>query len=143
MTDLVIERRFDASAETVFAFLTQPDKIATWWGPEGMTCPVLDMNLAQTGDWMSVMANADGGRFKVSGVVEDVSPPHRVSFTWGWHDENDRRGPESRVTFEVTPVAEGGTVFKLTHADLPDEESAGNHNQGWTSSLRKLEAALT
>lgn len=142
MSDLVIERRFDADVETVFAFLTRRENIAKWWGPEGMTCPVLEMDLTATGAWMSVMSNAEGARYKVSGTVEAVEPPRRVVFTWGWHDETDRRGPESRVTFEVTPVAEGGAVFTLTHADLPDDESAANHEQGWTSSLRKIERLL-
>lgn len=142
MSDLIIERRFDADAATVFAYLTRPEHIAKWWGPEGMTCPVLDLDLTKTGAWTSTMANADGARFKVSGVVETVDPPRAVAFTWGWHDEADRRGPESRVTFEVTPVAEGGAVFTLTHADLPDDESAANHTEGWTSALRKIERLL-
>ena len=142
MTDLVMERRFPADAQTVFAFLTRPENIAKWWGPEGMTCPELDMDLTERGPWRSTMMNAEGGRYTVSGEVLEVEPPYRVEFTWGWHDDSGRRGHESHVTFEVTPAAEGGAVFKLTHADLPDEESAGNHEQGWTSALRKLERAL-
>lgn len=142
MTRLVLERRLPADAETVFAFVTRPEHIAKWWGPEGMTCPVLDIDLTETGAWTTTMANADGARYKVSGEVLEVEPPRRVAFTWGWHDENDGRGHESRVEFEVTPVAEGGAVFRLTHSDLPDEESAGNHSDGWTSCLRKLERAF-
>ena len=139
MSDLVIERRFAADAETVFAYLTRPEHVAKWWGPEGAVCPVFDMDLTTPGDWVTVMSGAKGARYKVSGVVEEVSPPRRVVFTWGWHDENDRRGHESRVTFEVMPIAEGGALFTLTHADLPDDESRENHNGGWTSTLRKLE----
>lgn len=142
MTDLVMERRFKADAATVFAFVSRPEHIAKWWGPEGMTCPTLDVDLTETGPWMSVMAAADGRTFKVSGEVLEVEPPRRVAFTWGWHDEADRRGHESRVEFEVTPVAEGGAVFRLTHSDLPDDESASNHDEGWTSAVRKMERAL-
>ena len=142
LAQLVLERRLPADAETVFAFVTRPENIAKWWGPEGMTCPALDIDLTETGPWTTTMTNAEGARYKVSGEVLAVEPPRRVAFTWGWHDENDRRGHESRVEFEVTPVAEGGSVFKLTHSDLLDEESAGNHKDGWTSSLRKLERAF-
>ena len=142
LTEMVLERRLPADAETVFAFVTRTENIAKWWGPEGMTCPVLDIDLTETGPWVTVMSGAEGKRYKVSGEVLAVDPPRRVEFTWGWHDENDRRGHESRVAFEVTPVAEGGAVFRLTHSDLPDEESARNHEGGWSSSLRKLERAF-
>lgn len=142
LTELTMERRFPVDAETVFDFLTKPENIAKWWGPEGVTCPVLDMDLTQPGPWVSVMTNAEGGRYKVSGEVLSVDPPREVRFTWGWHDDTDRRGPESRVRFAVEPLDDGGAMFKLTHSDLPDDESAKNHEGGWTSSLRKLERLL-
>jgi uncharacterized protein YndB with AHSA1/START domain len=88
---------------------------------------------------MSVMINAEGGRYKVSGEVIQVDPPRSVEFTWGWHDENDARGHESQVRFEVEPNGSGGTLFRLIHSGLADDESAANHNEGWTSCLRKLE----
>jgi len=143
MTELKLVRKFSADPETVFAFVTNQDNIKKWWGPEGMTIPQIDMNFAQTGPWSSVMQNSDGERFKVTGVVEEVDPPHSVEFTWGWHDDQDNRGHESRVRFEVRPDRQGGTEFTLIHSGLADEESAQNHNQGWTSSLRKLEAMAT
>jgi len=85
------------------------------------------------------MTNAEGDRYKVTGEVLALDPPNSVEFTWGWHDENDNRGHESRVRFEVTPDGVEGSLFKLQHTGLPDDEAATNHNTGWTSSLRKLE----
>ncbi|MEH6361175.1 MAG: SRPBCC domain-containing protein [Amylibacter sp.] len=140
MTELKLVRNFSTDPETVFDFVTSQNNIKKWWGPEGMTIPQIDMNFAQTGPWSSVMQNSDGERFKVTGVVEEVDPPHSVEFTWGWHDDQDNRGHESRVRFEVKPNGQGGTEFTIIHSGLADEESAQNHNQGWTSSLRKLEA---
>ena len=88
------------------------------------------------------MMNAEGKRFKVSGEVTRVSPPTRVEFTWGWHDETDARGPESRVVIELRPTAAGATEFVLSHTGLPDETSRANHRLGWTSALDKLERLL-
>ena len=85
------------------------------------------------------MMNADGQRYKVTGEVVTVDPPNAVEFTWAWHDDNDTRGHESRVRFEVHPNGSGGTVFRMIHSGLVDEESAQNHDMGWVSSLRKLE----
>lgn len=139
MTELRLERKLAADPRTVFDFVTQSKNLQKWWGPEGMHLPEHDIDFTKKGPWFSVMANAEGNRFKVSGEVTAVDAPKSVEFTWGWHDENDERGHESTVRFEVADADDGGSMFTLIHSGLADEESAANHNQGWTSSLRKLE----
>ena len=139
MSDLTIERNFEADPETVFAFVTQTNHLLKWWGPEGMNVPEHELDFTSPGPWSSVMANADGGKYKVTGEVLNIDAPKSVEFTWAWHDENDDRGHESQVRFEVEGNGSGGTLFRLIHSGLADDESAENHNQGWTSSLRKLE----
>ncbi|MDD9908983.1 MAG: SRPBCC domain-containing protein [Ahrensia sp.] len=139
MSDLEIVRHFKADADKVFAFVTQTEHVLKWWGPEGLTVPERDMDFTSPGPWTSTMVNADGDRFKVSGEVLSVDPPRSVNFTWGWHDDQDRRGHESRVRFDVASNPDGGCTFTLTHSGLPDDEEAARHTSGWESSLRKLE----
>lgn len=139
MTDLTLTRRFKAPPEKVFAYLTKTEELLKWWGPETMTVPEHKLAFDKTGPWMSVMMNPDGQRFKVSGQVTKVEPPHLVGFTWAWHDEEDRRGVESHVTIRLVPATNGGTEFQLQHVNLPSDDVAANHEQGWTSALRKLE----
>ncbi len=139
MPTLTLERHFDAPPERVFAFVSQTEHLLKWWGPEGMFVPEHQLSFERTGPWMSVMKNDEGQRFKVSGHVTHVDPPNSVGFTWAWHDENDQRGVESHVTIKLVPAQNGGTQFTLSHVDLPSDEVAANHEQGWTSSLRKLE----
>jgi uncharacterized protein YndB with AHSA1/START domain len=81
MTDLTMEREFKADPNTVFAFLTKPANIVQWWGLEGMSVPEADMDFSRPGPWSSVLLSADGKRFKVSGVVLAVRPPHAVELT--------------------------------------------------------------
>ena len=138
MTELVLERHLNAPIERVFAFVTQPENLTKWWGPEGMTVPEGDLDFTRLGSWDSVMMSGEGARFKVSGEVTEVLIPKRVAFTWAWHDEDDKRGHESNVTLDLEASGDG-TSFRLTHTNLSDDESAKNHNMGWTSSLRKLE----
>ncbi len=139
MATLTLERDFDADPETVFAYVSKTEHLLKWWGPEGMTLPEHQLDFTSKGPWVSVMQNADGQRYKVSGQVTHVDPPRSVGFTWAWHDESDTRGVESHVTIKLVPAANGGTRFQLSHVDLPSDEVAANHEQGWTSSLRKLE----
>ncbi len=139
MATLTLERDFAADPETVFAYVSKTEHLLKWWGPEGMTLPEHQLDFTSKGPWVSVMQNADGQRYKVSGQVTHVDPPRSVGFTWAWHDESDTRGVESHVTIKLVPAANGGTRFQLSHVDLPSDEVAVNHEQGWTSSLRKLE----
>ena len=137
--ELKLERVFAAEPETVFAFVTANEHLLKWWGPEGVHIGDNDLDLSRTGAWSSTMVNAEGKTFKVSGEVISIDPPKSVEFSWGWHDENDARGHESQVRFDIEPNAGGGARFVMTHSGLSDEESRKNHNEGWTSSLRKLE----
>lgn len=140
MPVLTITRSFQAPPDRVFAFISQTEHLLKWWGPEGMGVPEHNLSFEQKGPWHSVMTNDQGQRYKVSGHVTHVDAPNSIGFTWAWHDENDVRGVESHVTIKLVPAQNGGTEFELSHADLPDDEVAANHEQGWTSSLRKLEA---
>lgn len=142
MTTLTLTRHFAADPDTVFDFVTKSENLIKWWGPEGMTCPDHDLDFTTKGPWGSVMVSPEGNRFKVTGQVDLIDPPNAVELTWAWHDDNDKRGHESRVRFEVRPDGDGGTEFRLIHSGLADEESMKNHEMGWTSSLRKLEAIV-
>lgn len=142
MTELVLERHFDVSPEKVFDFVTTPEKIALWWGPENMHCPHLNMDMASHGPWSSTMRSQEGNDFHVSGNVLEVDPPKRLRFTWAWHDDQGQRGHESEVVFDIVDDGAGGTNFKLTHSGLADDESAQNHEMGWTSSFRKLKTEI-
>ena len=138
MAEVKIERLLNAPIERVFAFVTEPGNLAQWWGPEGTTLPDADLDFRREGAWHSVMMNAEGQRYKVSGQVTHVTPPHSVGFTWAWHDETNARGDESHVTITLAEAPGGRTAFTLTHVQLTGA-AALNHEQGWTSSLRKLE----
>ncbi|WP_282152920.1 SRPBCC family protein [Ruegeria atlantica] len=139
MADLKLEREFPTTPENLFAWISDGAKLLQWWGPEGVHVPEHDLNFSRTGPWYSVMKNAEGQTFKVSGHVTHVDPPNSVGFTWAWHDDQDQRGPESHVTFLVV-ATENGARLVLDHRELADVEAAANHNMGWTSSLAKLEA---
>jgi uncharacterized protein YndB with AHSA1/START domain len=143
MAEVKIERNLNASIEKVFEFVTKGEHLVKWWGPEGMSLPDRWLDFTKPGPWHSVMENAEGQKFKVSGQVTSVIAPNSVGFTWAWHDENDQRGAESHVTLSLADNADGTTNFVLHHQQIVDAESAQSHNQGWLSTMRKLEALVT
>lgn len=141
MTDLRLEREFSVTPDRLFQWVSTPDKLLKWWGPEGMDVPEHDLDLSRTGPWFSIMRNDEGQQFKVSGHVTHVDAPKSVGFTWGWHDDDDQRGTESHVTFTVVASTSGARLV-VDHRELDDSEQSTRHEAGWTSSLRKLAANI-
>jgi uncharacterized protein YndB with AHSA1/START domain len=142
MTDLTLERHFPVAPEIVFEHITQETHLKEWMGPVTMKCIDIDMNLTMGAHWYAIIENSEGQTHKMSGQVTHSDPPHTVDFTWGWHDETDERGHESNVRFQVMSDGGEGSIFKLIHTNLPNEEAGDSHNKGWTSTLTKLEAML-
>ncbi|MBT6122324.1 MAG: SRPBCC domain-containing protein [Candidatus Puniceispirillum sp.] len=142
VADLVIKRHFPAPLEKMFDLVTQKHHLLTWWGPEDVHIGDNNLDLSLRGAWFSVMINADATTHKVSGEVLAIDAPYSLVFSWGWHDENDVRGHESFVRFDIEDagvIGASDTSFTLTHMNLPTEESARLHKGGWSSSLVKLE----
>ncbi len=139
MSKLELKRRFSQEPGMVFDFVTRKEHLVKWWGPEGVNVPDHALDFSRIGAWYSVMVNAEGKRFKVSGEVTAVDAPRCVEFTWAWHDVDDVRGHESIVRLEVNGTPDGGSELTIHHSQLADDESAANHDIRWTSSLKKLE----
>lgn len=142
MSYLRLEREFKASPERLFRAISTQGELMQWWGPEGMFIPEGMMDFTSLGPWYSVMHNAEGQQYKVSGQVTFVEAPRSVGFTWAWHDDQDQRGIESHVIFTVEPNGAGARLI-LEHRNFEDNESGAGHEAGWISSLRKLEQQLT
>ena len=101
---------------------------------------------------MGVGAQLDarpGGRFRIDadgehiaiGEYREVDAPHRVVMTWGW--EKDETMPPGSTTVEITLTPDGaGTVLRLRHTSLPNEDARARHLEGWTMNVGKLRMLL-
>ena len=116
---VVVEVTVDASAETIFPFFTDPEKMVRWKG----TAAELDPR--------------PGGIYRVDvtsqalarGEYLEVDPFRRVVFTWGW--EGDEDVPPGSSTVEVTLEPAGdSTLVRLVHSGLPEDKRA-LHREGW------------
>lgn len=141
MGDVRIERDFAVSQARLFDVLSQRAEITQWWGHDGWTFTTEHMDFSRTGPWHADMQDQDGRRYKLSGVVTRVAAPTSISFTWAWHDPNDNRGPESHVTFTVVESAKGAKLI-VDHRELPSDEIAARHEQGWGGPLGRLARML-
>jgi uncharacterized protein YndB with AHSA1/START domain len=136
---LRLQREFKAAPERVFAAFTDPKLFAQWWGPEGMSCPVCEIDLKVGGRWRTCMRGQQGEHW-VSGVYREISPPRRLAFTWAW-EENGVRGHETVVELEFH-AAGRNTRLVLTHHGFESGESRDKHGHGWTSCFVCLDQFL-
>jgi uncharacterized protein YndB with AHSA1/START domain len=74
------------------------------------------------------------------GRFTEVVPVHRLAYSFGW-DGREKTPPGSGL-IEIDLIdREGGTLVRLTHSGLPDEEACASHEKGWAHYLERLAIA--
>jgi uncharacterized protein YndB with AHSA1/START domain len=132
---LVVRRETHIAAPraTVFAFLTDPQKIISWMGAEASTD-------AQLGGLYLVKGVA--GASVARGAFREVVPVHRLAYSFGW--EGREEVPPGSSLIEIDLIEQdGGTLLRMTHSGLPNASQCAAHNKGWAHYLGRLAMAAS
>ena len=144
---VVIERSFDATVDLIWQMWTQPEYFKKWYGPNGFTVPVAEMELRVGGKRLICMASPDGSmKMWTTGEYTEVVPNERLVYAESPADENGNVVSPSAMgmpdgypaTTEVTVLLEdlgGRTKMVMTHAGVPAGSGA---NAGWEQAFDKL-----
>jgi uncharacterized protein YndB with AHSA1/START domain len=97
--EIVITRTLDAPRELVFAVWTDPRHVASWWGPNGFTTTIQDMNVTPGGVWRLVMRGPDGRDYKNKIVFIEVVKPERLVYRHSGEDGTEPVQFQTTVTF--------------------------------------------
>jgi uncharacterized protein YndB with AHSA1/START domain len=134
MTEALVVRRethITAPPATVFAFLTDPEKIIRWMGTEATMEP-------HPGGLYLV--NGVGSGSTARGAFREVVPVHRLAYSFGW-DGREKVPPGSSL-IEIDLIdQDGGTLVRMTHTGLPDAEQCAAHARGWAHYFARLAVA--
>ena len=124
--EFVLTRIIDAPREVAFKTWTDAKKLTEWWGPQGMTTPVCEMDLRPGGTFKTVMRDPRGTEYPNQGVFLEVVAPERVVFTDayepGWVP-----AMEPFMTAVVTFEEQPGGKTKLTARAL--HRTVGNRKR--------------
>jgi uncharacterized protein YndB with AHSA1/START domain len=94
-------RVFDAPRDLVFAMCTDPEHIVKWWGPNGFSTTIQEMDVRPGGVWRHVMHGPDGVDYPNKSVYDEVVRPERLVYS---HSGSRPGGPaaqfQSTVIFE-------------------------------------------
>jgi uncharacterized protein YndB with AHSA1/START domain len=138
MVELEFVRTYNAPRQLVWDAWTDPDQIAQWWGPRGISTPreSIELDLRPGGRMrFDMVDDATGQRYPNSGTVIDVDPPARIV----WSDDGFPDGSgKGTATVTLTEVDEKTTTLRVhIEADFSETIRAGAE-AGWGSQLDKL-----
>ena len=123
------ETHIAAPPATVFALLTDPDKILRWMGTEAEVEP-------HPGGLYLV--NVTGARV-ARGAFREVVPVHRLAYSFGWDNSDDVPPGSTLVEIDLIEQPPDGTLLRMTHTGLPSAKECASHLEGWTHYLGRLQ----
>ena len=146
---VVIERIFNAPVDLIWQLWTQPEQFQKWYGPQGMTIPVANMDVRVGGKrliCMEMQMPDRNTKMWFTGEYVEVVPNERLVYTDSMADENgnvmspsamgmpDGHPETTEVIVELEDLG-GRTKMVMTHAGVPaDSGGAG----GWNQAFDKL-----
>lgn len=141
--EITISRVFDAPRELVWKAWTEPDRLATWWGPHGWTNPLskITMDVRPGGAFrVTSISDEDGSEMSSHGVYREVVEPERLVFEepaeGSWHE-----GAVSVVT--LTDLGDARTEVVLRSTINTSEEMRAHAERGMAASFDRLAEHLT
>jgi len=117
--DLVFEKIFDAPRDLVWKVMTDPDRVTNWWGPEGYTTTVVEMDVRPGGRWRWInhTTGAEDAAFK--GEYLEVVPPERIVQT----EIFDVPGFDDRAAINTLTLEDlGGKTKLVARSTFPSVE---------------------
>jgi len=73
--EIVTTRVVDAPRELVFRAWTEPEHVGQWWGPNGFTSTIQEMDVRPGGVWRLVMHGPDGTDYPNESIYLEVVRP--------------------------------------------------------------------
>ena len=79
--EIVTTRVVDAPREHVFEAWIDPKHVAQWWGPDGFTNTIQEMDVRPGGVWRFVMHGPDGIDYKNKSIFDEIVKPERLVYS--------------------------------------------------------------
>jgi len=147
--NFVITCAFAAPRRLLFKAWTEPDRLKSWWGPNGFTTPVCKTDLRPGGVFHYCMRSPEGKDYWGKGIYREVVEPERIVYIDCFSDaEGNLVQPASygmsqdwpAETMVVITFSEqnGKTEMTITSSVSESLAEQVGARQGWTESLVRL-----
>lgn len=134
-----ISWKFSHPPVKVWHAWTDSSIVKLWFGsdPNGKVLAA-KFDVQINGIFSVTFANSDGSEFTCHGMYQEIAPPSRLVFTWGWANQPE---VDELVTLQFTPT-EDGTSMLFEQSNIDPRTGLHNYDAGWRSTFQKLEKAL-
>ncbi len=143
--EIVITRVLNAPRERVFEAVIDPKQVVKWWGPEGFTTTIHEMDVRPGGVWRHTMHGPDGVDYPNHKTFIEVVKPEKLVF-----QQTGSKPGDKGVCFRGSWTFEAlGDKTRLTlRMEFPDAEErvrvAATYKalEGGNQTLSRLETYL-
>lgn len=98
--ELVVTYLLNARREIVYEAWINPMHVAQWWGPDGFTSTIHQMNVKPGGIWTFTMHGPDGTDYSNKIVFIEMARPEYLAYIHGDDTGNGSGQFEVTVTFD-------------------------------------------
>jgi len=152
--DLVISRLFDAPIGLVWNAWSDPEQVMRWWGPNGFTAPVAEIDFRVDATSLVCMRSPEGQTLCNTWTYQVIVPMERIEFIQHFADESGNTvtpaeiglpaeiPPEVRhlITFDV--VSDNETELTVTEFGYISDEILELSRAGMNECLDKMAATF-
>ncbi len=144
---ITISRKLNVSPERAWKAWTDPKEIAQWWGPDGVTIPVCEIDLKVGGKFHIVMLAGKelgpmaGQRWPMQGIFKEITTAEKLVFTNQAIDEAGTILIEglTSVVFEKDGSGTKITITTSAEGKVPQApQMIAGMEMGWNQQLDKL-----
>jgi uncharacterized protein YndB with AHSA1/START domain len=135
--ELTYTRVFDAPRELVFRCMVEPEHLAHFWGPAGVSTPLenIKVDARPGGAFETVMvSDADGSQYPMRAVYVEVVEPERLVWT--------EPGTGMTTTSTFSDLGGARTEVRIQQTNVPAAFRSPEAQAGFTTSLDRFAAYL-
>ncbi|MEW6641988.1 MAG: SRPBCC domain-containing protein [Pseudomonadota bacterium] len=146
VAEVTLSRSIAAPRALVWQAWTEPSHLARWWGPNGFTVPVCDIDVRPGGALAIVMRAPDGTEYLMKGCYREVERLSRLAYSFQACDADGRVALDGHtiVTFSDD---QGGTQLvihsRATALVAHARRMLDGMEAGWTQSIDRLARLMT
>lgn len=143
--EVVITRTFKANRDLVWRAWTESKRLARWWGPDGFTCPVCEVDARPGGAMRIHMKGPDGTVYPMTAEFREVVEPARLAFVSAIPGPDGKTMAEmlTTVTFAETDGSTTQTMRTRVIYRTPAASPAiAGMNEGWRQTIDRLQKEM-
>ena len=144
--EIVITRVINAPREMVFEAMIDPKQVVEWWGPNGFTNTIHELDVKPGGIWRKTMHGPDGTDYPNKSIFVEIVKPERIVYKHAGGTQ-EKGGASFTATWTFEDQGNGKT--KITMYSLFPSKEARDHVvkeykaiEGGNQTLNRLEKHL-